>query len=319
MANPLLADIYDPETLMALVGEQWLNEARLVRTPAIQRDARPVQGTVFSDIRQVRFQDTSGQALIACAAITPENKSQVKANAPMLWRYSSTQESTTLQEIEAKRINDMRISMAEEIRMASTQYVDDSIVSAAEGVGASLTANQTDESGSGDISLVAINNAKAKSLEKFGSLNAGAIVMHSKVYFDAFALGLVSATTNTFGNDFQNQMVGRGELPESVLGMTPVVTDKLTVPGNYYTYLIGRNAMVLRGGSSPLIETESETDAFCATTKFMVSYGVAVPGVDWTIAGKENVTDTELATNTSWALSTNTNSNDVSVYRLETT
>jgi len=315
------SDIYNPEMLQKIVGEQWLNDPMVVRSGIVSRSAKPLQGTLTTDIRRKTFQDSSGQAVAAGDTISSNNRQEEGANSPVIWRYNSLTEPDVTEEISPKDILAENASLAAEIQKAASSYVDDSVISMCEGVNAGIgAANQYDYSATGTIALVAINTTMALALDKKDQLKGGGMVMHSKVYFDALALGLVAATSNTFGNKAQDEMVRRGELPETILGFTPIVTDKLALDGSdYRTFLVGQGALMLKGTEAPNIEVQRKQNAKATITLFDVSYGLGVDAMKWTVSGKENVTDTELLTASSWTLGTYANANDVAIYRLQTT
>jgi hypothetical protein len=313
------SDILDPEEIQKLVGEQWLNMPEVVKAGIVRRDPRSMQGSLTSEIRQKIFQGRSGQALAAGDTISFANKSQEKANMPNLWRYDGLNLPDVIEAIMVKDVPRENAEIAAGIQLAASQYVDNSVIATLEGSAAALGDNLTDYSGTGTIELVAIINAKAKAKDKRSTLDTGAIIMHSKVYFDAVKLGLVALTANTMGIAAQDAMVASGKLPTNILGLTPIVTDKLAISGdNYYSYLVGMNALVLRGNDAPIVEVGRPDDTFATLTKFMVSYGVGVPGMKWGVSGSEKITDVQLATSGNWTLAANANSNDVSIYRLQT-
>lgn len=320
MANfTSFADIYDPEVLKKLIGEGWLNNANVITSGIMKRDPREMQGSLVSEIRQKMFADSVGQSLKAGDEISAINKTQEKANMPNLWRYNAINMPDVIEDIETKDIPSENANMAEDISKASTQYVDDSSIKLIEGVAGALTANQFD-AGANDITLQFISDTKAKALDKLRSLDSGAIIMHSKVYYDALALGLVTNNNSTFGLAAKEQMVRDGNLPTNILGLTPIVTDKLALDsGDYRTYLVGANALVLRGNESPDIEVNRLPKSRSTFINFLIRYGVGAPGMKWGLAGKEDVSDAELAAAANWTLATNAHSNDVAVYRLQTT
>ena len=311
------ADIFDPEVIKRLVGEGWLNDPNVVRAGIIMRDARPMQGSLLSEVRQKTFQDSSGQSLKAGDEISALNKTQEKANMPNLWRYNAINMPDVIEDIEIKDVPAENASMAAAIQAAAAQYVDDSVIKTIEGAADALTANQFD-AGANDISLAFIADTKAKSLDKIRQLDSGAIIMDSKVYYDALALGLVTNDNSTFGLATKEQMVKDGNLPTNVLGLTPIVTDKLALDaGDHRVFLVGANTVALRGSGAPDVEVHRIEKSFSSFTKFRVPYGVGVPGLKWNLGGKEDVSDTELATAANWTLATNAHSNDVAIYRLQ--
>jgi hypothetical protein len=319
MAFTSYSDIYDPEVLEKLVGEQWLNDPIIVQSGILGRDSRPMQGTQIADVRQKIFQGTSGQALNAGDSISAQKREQEKASMPVLWRYQRMEEPDVIGEIIAKDLQEENANMAGAIKLAAMQYVDDSFRATIEGIGAALTANQNDQSGSA-ISLANLSNTKKLVLDKVASLDNGAILIHSVKYWALVALGLVAQTSNTYGIDFHNQIVKQGALPTNILGLIPIVTDKLNQAGDsdYYTYLIGKNQLVLRGNTAPTVKVNELDGKMSTEIKFVVSFAVGCDGMKWGASASEKVTDTNLATSGNWTLATNANSNDVTIFRLET-
>ena len=319
MAYTTYADILDPEVLMATIGENWLYGANLINSGIIGVDSLPLKGTLTSEIRQKVLQNRTGQALNPGDTISGAKREQEKASMPVLWRYDRIEEPDPIEEIIDTEIPQINADFAGEIQRASIQYVDDSFVKIIEGIGAALTANQYDGSGS-EISLAAIAATKTKVGDKVRNLDGGAMVVSSAKYWKLVSLGLVAATSNTFGNMAQDMMVREGTLPVTVVGFTPVVTDKLAAApaSDYYTYLVGRNQVVARGGVRPIIKINEIDGKFSTEIKFYVRYGLGCSGMKWGASASAKVTDTDLSTSTNWSLATNCNSNDVTIFRMRT-
>lgn len=322
MAVTKYTDIFDPETLMKLVGEQWLNMARFTKAGIIRRDPRPMQGTLTTIIRQFTFQDSKGQALKMNDPISTVKKEQEAANNPRIWRSNGISIPDITDDIEAKNIPQENANMAAAISLAASEYLDDSGVAALEGISGALTGNNTDVTGSGSkkMSLANLVLAKAKTLDKINQLDGGGLVMNSVVYNNAFGLGVVSNSTNTFGNKAQDDMVVSGQLPVTIVGLTPIVTDKILTEGSnvYNTYLVGTATFVVRGDSAPFIELQRPNKKMVTDTLFRINYGLGQDTMKWGLSGKEDVSDTELSTSGNWTLATKANSNDVAIYQLKT-
>jgi hypothetical protein len=267
-------DLYDPEVLKRLIGVLWLNEPKFVTSGVVRRVERPTQGTLTTDILQKTFQGRKGQALKMNDEISATNKEQNGVNMPNLWRYDALSLAEAYSDIEAKEVDRLNADMSSSINTAAAQYVDDSLVATTEGISGSLTANQT-TSGS-TISLDSMSEAKSKQLDRVDQLNGGAMVMRSEIYHELQSQGLVGQSTNTFGNILQVDMVRRGSLPETVLGMTPIVTDKLAKEGggDFYSYLIGTGTLVLKGDGSPDIRNRELDKSFVNFLKFKIRFGV---------------------------------------------
>ena len=75
MAFTSYADIYDPLVIKKLVGGDWLNNAKLVKsTGIIERVEEPVEGTTYQYLRQDRFVDSSGQTVAAGSPIASQKR-----------------------------------------------------------------------------------------------------------------------------------------------------------------------------------------------------------------------------------------------------
>jgi hypothetical protein len=305
MAFTSYADIFDPEVLQDLVGQKWLDEAKIVKTGIIKRDTRPNKGTLVTQIRQTRFQNTSGQAVTAGGSISSQKKVQTTGVHPVIWRYQSADDPNVVEDIGVKDIPRELATMANDIKNASTQYVDDSCIAVIKGTGARLTGNQADGSAS-VISLTDIVDGKAALDDKGLDLDGGAMAMRSEIYWKMVKVGLVAATANTFGVMLQDQMVKEGKLPMNVLGLTPIVSNKFASLGanKFYVYLIAKEALTLKGSDVPIVEVAKATanKKFSTITNFLIKYGIGFNGVKWNVGGKENVTDTELAAVANWTL-----------------
>ncbi len=321
MAFTSYADIYDPENILQLVGNDWINEARIAGSPIVVRDMRPTKGTRTSEIRQTLFQDTTGQAIAAGGTIASQKETQNIKYHPVVWRYQAADQPDVINEITVNDVPKINADMAGEIRKAAAQYVDNSAVEVIKSTGAALTANQFG-TGLVTLSLTELVNTKAKLLDNGELLTGGAIVMRNEPFYKLVKLGLVAATSNTFGNAHQDQMVSDGKLPNTVLGMSPYVTDKFASLGSdkYYIYLIGTGALRIRGNDTPEVEVAKDVanKRKATITLISVSYGIGFDGMNWGGAGSEQVTDTSLGTSGNWSLGAG-NAKHVPICRLHTT
>jgi hypothetical protein len=320
MAFPTYSSIHDPEVLTRLVGQDWLNMATVVRlTGIVKRDPAPTESTTVQEIRQQLFQDTTAQSIAAGGTISTQALSQTIAKHPVLWKYQGAEISDVIRDIMAKNLPTQNASIAEEIREAAMQYVDNSVINAIKGTGAALTSNQTDQSAS-VISLSSLTNGLAALNEAGTRLQGGAMLMRNEVYFKLLALGVVSQSTNTYSNEQQDAMVRSGRIPENVMGLTPFVSDKFAALGsdNYYIYYVGPNAIRLGGDGSLKIETGRQTAAkqMGEVILFNLKYNVGFDGVTWGGTVNEQITDTNLATAANWTLAAK-NSQNVQLVRVK--
>lgn len=137
------------------------------------------------------------------------------------------------------------------------------------------------------------------------------IVMNSKVYSDAVKAGLVTTT------NMQDEVYRTGVI-NSILGLVPYITDKLTVSaGIYPTYIGQRGALIYKFRNRPqnaynnsnvfnlgMIEVELYRNSTTAGGQDSLitrsSYMVHCPGVQFDGTVTSNPTNTELATSTTW-------------------
>lgn len=318
MGFTALTDVYDPIKIMAIIGQDWLNDAEVMKSKIVKREARPVQGTLTYTIRETRFQNRSGQAVKAGGTVSSVGHTQSRKQHPVIWRYDSSDEPDVIEEIEVKGVSRENASLASDIKMATSQYVDDSAVAIIKGTGAALTSNQSDQSGS-VITLAAMVKGFSVLNEDGFKLQGGAIAMRNEPYWKLVEIGLVAATSNTFGNDLQTIMVQSGKLPTNVLGMTALVSDKFTdlTSSNFYLYYIGQNQLVIKGADVPQIEVARAKvlKKWSTITNFKVQFGMGFQGVSWGLSGREDVTDTQLAASANWTLAAG-NSQDVKLSRV---
>ena len=297
-------DIYDPEMIMKLIGQKWQYDAKVVQFGSVRVDSLPLQGTQLTEIRQTRFQGRSGQALNAGDPISAVGHVQTTSKHPILWRYDRSLEPDVTTEIEEKNVPKINADLSTDIQNAASQYVDDSFVSTIKGTGAALSDNQYG-TGSTTISLDELAIAQGKLGDQANKLAGGIVFGNSAVYTKLYRLGLVAATSNTFGNAAQDQMVKAGMLPSQVLGMTYVMNDKFAAvsANKYYLYMIAPQSMVMRGSGSPLIEAHRVIDTPATSTYFSVKFSAGFDGVSWGGTASEKVSDSDLETSGNWTLS----------------
>ena len=92
-------------------------------------------------------------------------------------------------------------------------------------------------------------------------------------------------------------MVKSGQLPETILGLTPIVTDKLAKDGgDFRTFLVGPNTLVLRGAGAPIVETQRKQKSKSTITIVDVRFGVGVEAMKCGLSGREDVKESDLST-----------------------
>jgi hypothetical protein len=315
--------VFNPEVITGIMGQKWVYAAKVWQSGILASDSLPLEGLQSTMILQKMFQGRSGQALKAGGTISLANKNQITALSPIIFRYDGVETPDIEAEVEKKGVDMMNASMAESISGAGAEYVDDSVVKAVEGIGAMLTANQYDHSATGDITLAAIATAMQKLGDNSDAIQGGAIIMRSEKYATLLGLGLVAATSNTYGNAAQDEMVRQGRLPVNILGLTPIVSDKVAKdtnsPFDYFTYIVGRQALDFGYAGAPDIDTQKAYAKHkTIATTFKLKYKVGAVGVGWGGSAKEDVSDTELATSSNWSLKA-LSAKNVLIVRLQTT
>jgi hypothetical protein len=245
--------VYNPEVIKKIIGQKWIYDAKVFASGIMASDNVPMEGLIETNIMQKRFEDVAGQAAAAGATLTLSNRTQVAMGWPVIFRYGAIEEPMLAEEVEKKGVDMMNASFAEGAAKACAQYIDDSAISAIEGVAANLTANQYDPGSSTDVTLAGITTTKAKLGDNSSVLSGGAAIMRSEKELVMLNLGLIAATSNTFGNAAQDQLVRSGQLPVQLLGMTPIVSDKVSkeTGGDYYTYFVGKQALYFGYSGSP--------------------------------------------------------------------
>lgn len=315
------ADMIDYPKIRKIIGDQWINEARVASLSIVERNPLSNQGTYEYTLRERTFQDTSGQSLAAGDPISSSKRSQLSVKHPKCWRYGSLDEPDVIMDFEVKDAARENASLADAIRIAGSQCVDDSTVSVIKGTSEALSGNQYG-TGATTISLDEIVSAIAKLDDRGLELNGGAMLGNSAVYWKLVKLGLVALTTNTYGVEAQNRMVVMGQLPMNLLGMTFVMSNKFAAVSSnvYYVYLVGPGALQLHGGDAPFVEGGRKTaqKEFATVTNFRVLFGLGFKGVTYGGTMSEKITDTNLETSGNWTLAA-PDSNQVRLARLYTT
>jgi len=306
MAVSTYANQIDPENIIASIGKNWLYKTKLMTSaPNIFiKDPRPTEGTQTSVVRHKFFQGSSGQVVAPGGSISSVGRVQNKEVHPIIWRDGAIDEDYKIMDIISKTgagsIEQDYVMACEE---AAAQWVEDSFIKMIEGVGAGITSNQT---GSGaTVTLAGMIAAKAALGDNGLVLQGGAALMRSALYWTLVGLGAVAATSNTFGNAAQDAMVKSGSLPETVVGLTPIMSDKVAAAptSKDYVYFIGPQSVVMRGNDLPIIRMADKTvlKEQGMVTTLRVSFGLGVKNATWGASASTEVTDADLATSGNWS------------------
>jgi len=323
MAISQYTDQIDPQNIIAVMGKNWLYNTKLVQgAPNIFiRDVRPVEGSLTTTVRNKFFQGSSGQVVAPGAAISSVGRVQNSEIHPIIWRDGAIDEDYKIMDVisKASGAQSMEAEYVQACNDAASQWFEDAFIKMIEGVGAAITANQT---GSGAIvTLAGMIAAKAALADNGLVLQGGATLMNSAIYWKLAGLGVVAATSNTFGNAAQDAMVQSGSLPETVVGLTPIMSDKVTAApsSKNYVYFLGPNSVVVRGNDSADIRMADKTviKEQGMVTTLRLAFGLGARNATWGKAASVNISDTDLSTAANWSGS-DTNDKYVRIARYHT-
>jgi len=301
-------NIVDLKVLQGLVGSDWLNESVLFKSGAVLRDTRPLPtGTFVTDVRTKMFEDDEeGQAIGVGSTLSSAERKQIAMNHPIVRRGSVALVDDIQGEIQAGGPEDMA-RMADEIRRAAAVYFDTALIKALEGSMASTALSSLQVGTGATLTLPLLNAAKfARGDKGYAAFQNGFILWSSAMQQTATDLGLVAATSNTYGMNAQNQIVMTG-MVDKVLGMNVLVSDKLTAPdaNDHYAYLLEQGAFIVRGGMEPKIVISDVENGFASKLKFRITFSAGVRGVSWAGSQQDVYTNTELGTAANWTLGAN--------------
>ncbi len=206
---------------------------------------------------------------------------------------------------------------AEAAREAGAHYLENSIISMIEGTGSALTSNQA---GSGaTVTLDLLADGLAALADEGTEIAGGASFSRSPLYWKIFKLGLFAATSNTFGNAAQDEMVRSGKMISELLGTVYFATDKLSAAPDTddYFFFVGPGAIALRGNEAPQIEAARLTvnGQFGWIVNLKVKFACGFNGVKWVGSTSETTSDVALATAANWQLA-DTDSKYVKIARV---
>lgn len=298
-------NVVDLKVLQGLVGTDWLTESVLYKSGAVVRDTRPLPtGTFVTDVRTKMFEDEDeGQAIGIGSTLSSEERVQTAMNHPIVRRGNVALVDDIQGEIQAGGPEDMA-RMADEIRRAAAVYFDTALIKTLEGSLASTALSSLQVGAGAQLTLPLLNAAKfARGDKGYAAFQNGFILWNSAMQQYATDLGLVAATSNTYGMNAQNQIVMSG-MVDKVLGMNVLVTDKLAAPdaNDYYAYLLESGAFVVRGSMEPKIVISDVENGFATKLKFRITFSAGIRGVSWSGSQQDVYTNAELATGSNWTL-----------------
>ena len=300
------SDVVNVADVEQIVGTNYTNEARLVQYGLVRTEGDPVmQGVNIGWVREKLFEDSdSGQAIGIDTEVTLKKKVQTKYQTPIVSRGDAAEFDDTFEEISAKVKKDAMTTIASAITRKNAQMLDKTLLSVLEGVGAYVITDTTNylDTSTNQISLAYIASAKAKRYDD-AFTNGGTMLVRSLVYHKLVALGLIAATTNTFGNAAQDSMVRTGKLG-TVCGLNVEMSDKLALnSSDYLCYLLEPTSIIVYGATAPQIDPiQRKERGFKDILKWKFRAGVGFEGMSWGATASDLVLDTDLATGTNWTL-----------------
>lgn len=295
------SNIVDLKVLQGLVGTDYANKSVLFNLGVLQMDGRPLPtGTQTTIVRgQIFESDEDGQAIGVGTDVSFKDASQTEMIAPIVVRADGATLWDIQGEIQAGGPTS-EADLAQQINAKAASMLDTAVIKILEGCAAANTGNQT---GSGaTITLDLINDARWVRDDYAPGFQNGVFLCRSEIAQKIHSLGLVAATSNTFGISGAGIAL-QGTIP-LLQGMNVAVSDKLTAidSNDSYAYLLERNSILFRGSEAPVIKMSDVENGFGTRVKFRVRFAAVVRGMSWTGGGSDVYTNAELATSGSWTL-----------------
>jgi len=315
MAATTYAGLVIPELWNEYIPAHIPEVAKLIGSSAVQRDPGP--GFARSGVYQYRpFVKEFTTTMVIPTAETNLTINAMTTDKDIL---VCLHRAIAIGE-ESNAIRRAGTSVLQSFLKAQTEYYakeyENRMLSLLKGVfaagGALAATHQSDQSGA-TIDADKIFGAKALLGDNFGEL--GAIMMHSKVYFDMVRSGLVQFVNAA---DLGKSIALTGRIP--VFGdMQIVISDRCPVSnGVYSTYLLGNGSLYF---AAPYFNTiVGHDDLLAAGTDYAVvntDFCVHIPGVKFAKASETNPTDATLELATTWTKVAG-NDKDIHVIELKT-
>lgn len=295
------SNVVDIPTLIGLFGTDWPNQAVAMKSGAVMLDTRPIPNTsqVINVRNQIFETEEDGQAIGIDGELNFKEQIQTSIYAPVVVRADAANIYTLQGEIQAGGPID-EAAIAEQMRAKAAIMIDTAVVRAIEGIGAAITGNAYGDGST--ITLDLLNSARWNRGDFGNAFQDGIILWRSEMMAKAMSLGLVAATSNTWGADAQNQIALRGTVP-TVQGLYPFVSNKLALSGaDQLAYLIEKNSVLLRANLEPVVEIAPIEKGFGHRVKFYIRMAIGFRGVGWSGAVSDIVTNDDLAASGNWAL-----------------
>lgn len=295
------SNIVDLKVLSGLVGTDWQYKSVLAQLGVLAMDSRPLPtGTQTTVVRGAIFEsDDEGQAVGFASSLSFKDSTQTEMVVPLIVRA----DGATLWDIQGEVQAGGPISeadLATQIRAKAAQMLDTALIKIIEGCGAANTGNQ-DGSGAA-LSLALVNQARWKRADYASGFQNGVFLCRSEIAQFMHGLGLVAATSNTWGITGQDIAL-TGTIP-SVQGMQLAVSDKLTAvdANDSYAFLMEKNSILFRGSEAPTIVMSDVEEGFGKRIKFRIRFGATVKGMSWKGGASDVYTSADLSTSGNWEL-----------------
>lgn len=295
------SNVVNVDEFSQLVGTDYQNAAVLMQSGAIETDTRPLgNGTRSIGVRrQVWEGDVEGQSLAIDGEFSMKDVNDVQWLSPIIVRGDAASSYTLQALIGPDGVTDVA-ALAVQARAKIGQMIDSAAIAALEGAAAANTGNQ---SGSDTIlTLPTLNTARFVRGDVGNMFQNGVIVLRSELMATAMSLGLVAATSNTWGIAGANIALN-GMVP-TIQGMFPYVTNKLSLSSttSHYAYLLEKGALIFRGSEAPIVQISDIPKGMGYYFKFTVRFAIGVKGMTWGGAASDEVTNAELRTSGNWTL-----------------
>jgi hypothetical protein len=322
MAYDTVLDLaYIKEVITGMMAKDWLYKSKVYQSGLLGLVGFPANALTAKDILHKTFQDVDSQSIKAGQTLTLGNASSQAVVSPIVIQYAAIEEPELAGEVGALSVQERDMAFTEGANIKAANIIDDEIISMIEGVSATLSATNTDTANNGSTAEVSDMIAAMYKLgDNADALIGGGIIMRSLVAQHLNVLGAAAMTANVWGNEAQNNMIKNGGLPVNILGMTPIVTNKLSLSSGSkpYTYLVAQKSVLLGYQGQPDFDVNAKYGAFKTKAYIMqVKTKIGIPLMSWTLAAKEDISNTELATSTSWEFK-GTDAKNVAIVRVET-
>lgn len=301
------ADVVDIASVSKIVGQNYLNDAMLVKAGLVRMEAKPIEGTQVGWVEEKLFQDdATGQAIGVSTELTLKSKTQTKYQVPIVARGDAAEKDDIYGEISPKVKTDATAALSESISAKSSQIVDSTLIKVLDGMGLYMEGANTNYVDTGATAIAVTDITKTKDTRSdMAFMNGGSFVCRAKIYHKFINLGAVAFTSNTMGINAQNAIIADGSLGK-IMGLNIVVTDKIGLAADasdYLSYILEPQSLILYGNEAPQVDPIQRAErGFQDIIKFKVRFGVGLEGMSWDVAQNDLVTNTTLALAASWSL-----------------